>query len=69
MLKKDQEYYDEIMRFLKEKSESKFGMKDRDEVKFIRQGEGVSTCSFCKVDGYEFLDPPLYKSGNLRRIP
>ena len=73
MLKKDQEYCDKIMRSLKEKSESKFGMKDTDEVKFIkkliRQGEAVSACSFAKVDSYEFLDPPLYKSGKSKKNP
>lgn len=70
---KEQEYYDKIMKFLKEKSESKFGMKDTDDIKFIkkliRQGEGASVCSFCKVEGYEFLDPPLYKSGRAKKNP
>eukprot|EP00826_Nyctotherus_ovalis_P044380 TRINITY_DN478_c0_g1_i10.p1 TRINITY_DN478_c0_g1~~TRINITY_DN478_c0_g1_i10.p1 ORF type:complete len:637 (-),score=171.21 TRINITY_DN478_c0_g1_i10:128-2038(-) len=73
MLRKDQEHYDRVMKFLKEKSESKFGMKDTDDVKLIkkliRQGEGVSTCSFCNVDGYEFLDPPLYRSGKSKKNP
>lgn len=73
LVKKEQAYYDKIMKALKEKAASPFGMKDTDEVKFIkmliRQAEGASTCRFANVAGYEFLDPPLYKSGRAKKNP
>lgn len=72
-IKKEQAYYDRIIKVLKEKASSPFGVKDTDEVKFIkrliRQAEGASTCSFTNVSGYEFLDPPLYKSGRSKKNP
>jgi glucosamine-6-phosphate deaminase len=73
LIQKEQEYYDKVIKSLKEKASSPFGMKDTDEVKFIkrliRQAEGASTCSFVNVAGYEFLDPPLYKSGRSKKNP
>lgn len=73
LVKKEQVYYDKVIKALKEKASSPFGMKDIDEVKFIkrliRQAEGASTCSFANVSGYEFLDPPLYKSGRSKKNP
>jgi len=72
-LKKDQEIFERVDKFFKAKNASRFGMIDTDEVrlikKVIRQGEGISTCHYAGVAGYEFLDPPLYKTGKAKKNP
>ena len=72
-LRKDEQLFEKIDKFFKQKNESRFGMTDIEEVrlikKLIRQGEGISTCRYAKVAGYEFLDPPLYKTGKAKKNP
>ena len=72
-LRKDEELYARVSKFLKEKDESRFGMIDTEEVrtikKLIRQSEGASTCHYAKVAGYEFLNPPFYQTGKAKKNP
>ncbi len=72
-LRRDEQLFEKICAFFKQKDSSRFGMSDIPEVriikKLIRQGEGISTCKYAKVAGYEFLDPPLYKSGKAKKNP